>query len=93
MMRNNRNQHEGILIAIHQPLEPCPFCGHNEQEIYENDRAWPRNGDAGRALVEATMHCRCGASLYSRMVIEEGKDDVKQIVRHISDRWNERAEP
>lgn len=83
---------EGLLLAIHQPLGLCPFCGHNEQEIYENGRAWPHNGDAGRAIVEVSMHCRCGASLEARVEINEGADEVRQIVRQISDKWNKRAD-
>ena len=81
----------GRLLAIHQPLTPCPFCGHNEQAIYETGRAWPRT-ESGQAIVEVIMRCRCGASLESCVEITEGASEHEQIVRHISDRWCERVD-
>lgn len=82
----------GRLLAIHQPLRLCPFCGHNEQAIYETRRAWPRNGDAGRVIVGVVVRCRCGACLESLIEITEGDDEVKQIIYAMSHRWCRRAD-
>ena len=84
--------YRGRLIAIWQPARGCPFCGHNEQAIYETVRAWPRGADTAHAIVEAVMRCRCGASLESLIGITEGDDETKQIIRYMSDRWNQRAD-
>ena len=82
----------GRVLAIHQPLRPCPFCGHDVQEIWETGRAFPCDGDARPLIVAVLMVCRCGASLQSRVQIGDGASEHEQIIRHISDRWCERAD-